>query len=67
MLYGENMKTLCLLNHKLTLNQIADLEQNWHSKEIVYPPEEIALMCFALVAAETVILIPLFKFSFDTP
>ena len=44
MLYGENMKTLCLLNHKLTLNQIADLEQNWHSKEIVYPPEEIALM-----------------------
>lgn len=35
-------KTFCLLNHKLTGNQIADLETNFKSVQIVYPGEELS-------------------------
>ena len=35
-------KTFCLLNHALTENQIADLETNFKSVQIVYPSEELS-------------------------
>ena len=35
-------KTFCLLNHKLTENQIADLETNFNSIQIVYPDDELS-------------------------
>lgn len=35
-------RTYCLLNHKLTENQIADLGTNFKSTQIVYPDEELS-------------------------
>lgn len=35
-------KTFCLLNHALTQKQIAELKTQFHSENIVYPPEELA-------------------------
>ncbi len=35
-------KTFCLLNHSLTQNQLAELEQKFNSSEIIYPEEKIA-------------------------
>lgn len=35
-------KTFCLLNHPLTQNQLAELEQKFNSIQIIYPQEKIA-------------------------
>lgn len=37
------MNALCLLNHRLTDNQIQELKINWNCNEIIYPPESISL------------------------
>ncbi len=35
-------KTFCLLNHKLTQNQLTELKEKYNSSEIIYPPQNIA-------------------------
>ena len=36
------MKCFCLLNHELTDAQIAELKNDWHCEEIIYPDEELS-------------------------
>ena len=36
------MKCFCLLNHTLTEKQIAELKNDWHCDEIVYPSDDLA-------------------------
>lgn len=44
-------KTFCLLNHKLTQNQIAELEKKFNSAQIVYPDENLA-RCWSQIPPE---------------